>query len=175
MKVIEQTLAGLWRGREKPERPYLLINDVRGYFADAPEQVTVDGHTIPVHVCANEFALRRYTEVERDSGVSSPRILVSRQQLEPDHLPDLQARSNMSPRTVTGSDVARALGVEEPRPLLDRLPVPAFWNLAPYLPQLGTYSLERIILASLLDDPDVLSAGWPADRVLDKLLSLIHI
>ncbi|HID73297.1 TPA: PglZ domain-containing protein [Candidatus Micrarchaeota archaeon] len=169
MKVIEQTLAGLWRGREKPERPYLLINDVRGYFADAPEQVTVDGQTIPVHVCANEFALRRYTEAERDSGVSSPRILVSRQQLEPDHLPDLQARSNMSPRTVTGSDVARALGVAEPRPLLDRLPVPAFWNLAPYLPQLGTYSLERIILASLLDDPDVLSAGWPADRVLDKL------
>jgi len=120
VKVIEQTLAGLWRGREKPGRPYLLINDVRGYVADAPEQVTVDGQIIPVHVCANE--------VERDSGVSSPRILVSRQQLEPDHLPDLQARSNMSPRTVTGSDVARALGVEEPSPLLDRLPVAAFGN-----------------------------------------------
>jgi hypothetical protein len=169
MTVIEQALAGMWRTREKSERPYLLINDVRGYFADAPEKLMVDGHALPVQVCANEFALRLCTEAERDSGSPVPRLIVSRQQLQPDHLTDLQARSSMSPRTVTGCDVAKALGVTEPRPLLDRLPVKAFWNLAPYLPQLGTYSLERIILASLLDDPDVLAAGWHSDRVLDKL------
>jgi len=52
---------------------------------------------------------------------------------------------------------------------IDQLPVPAFWNLAPYLPQLGAYSLERVVLASLLNDPSVLSAGWEPDRILDKL------
>jgi len=43
---------GLWRSREKPERAYLLINDVRGYFADAPPELTIDGATLPVHVSA---------------------------------------------------------------------------------------------------------------------------
>ena len=62
------------------------------------------------------------------------------------------ARSSVSPRTVTGCDIAKALGVQNPRALLDRLPIPAFWNLAPYLPQLGAYSLERVVLASLLNE-----------------------
>lgn len=169
MTVMTQALAGLWRTRAKPERPYLLINDVRGYFGSAYDQVTVDGATLPVHVCANEFALRLCTESERDSGKSSAKIIISRKQLQPDHLPDLQARSSTSPRTVTGCDVAKVLGVTNPRALLDRLPVKAFWNLAPYLPQLETYSLERVILASLLSDTEILSSGWSADRVLDKL------
>lgn len=169
MTVMEQALVGLWRSREKQNRPYLLINDVRGYFSDAPIELTIDGQKLPVHVCANEFTLRYYTEAERNKDNPLQRIIVSRQQLQPDHLPDLQARSSISPRTVTGCDVAKSLGVREPRPLLDRLPVQAFWNLAPYLPQLGTYTLERIILASLLDDSDVLSAGWHPDRVLNKL------
>jgi len=169
MTVIEQALTGLWHIREKAERPYLLINDVRGYFAEAPEQISIDGSVIPIHVCTNEFSLRLCTEAERDSGNSTARIIISRKQLQPDHLPDLQARSSMSPRTITGCDAAKALGVSNPRALLDRLPVKAFWNLAPYLPQLETYSLERIILASLLKDTEILSSGWSADRILDKL------
>lgn len=169
MKAIEQSLTGLWLNRNNTNQPYLLINDARGYFADAPNELIVNNQKLPVHVCANEFALRYHTEAERNVDKPLQRIVISRQQLQPDHLPDLQARSSISPRTVTGYDVAKALGIEDPRPLLDRLPVQAFWNLAPYLPQLGTYTLERIILASLLDDLDVLSAGWSPEKVLDKL------
>ncbi len=169
MMAMKQALTGLWRNREKPERTYLLINDVRGYFAESPEKVFIDGSTIPVHVCANEFALRSCFEDERNSGQPTPKIIVSRKQLQPDHLPDLQSRSTISVRTVTGCDVAKALGAESPRALLDRLPVTAFWNLAPYLPQLESYSLERVILVSLLDEPELFSAGWTADRILDKL------
>lgn len=169
MTAMEQALAGMWRSREKQKLPYLLVNDVRGYFAEAPTELLVDGQVIPVHVCANEFSLRRHTEPERRQPNPPARIIISRQQLQPDHLPDLQARSSVSPRTVTGCDIAKALGVQTPRPLLDRLPIPAFWNLAPYLPQLGAYSLERVVLASLLNDPSVLSAGWEPDRILDKL------
>ena len=169
MMAMKQALTGLWRNREKADRSYLLINDVRGYFADAPETVSIDGTAIPVHVCANEFALRSCSEEERNSGKTTPKIIVSRKQLQPDHVPDLQARSSISARTVTGCDVAKALGVTNPRALLDRLPVTAFWNLAPYLPQLESYSLERVILASLLNDTEILSSGWSADRILDKL------
>lgn len=169
MTAMEQALAAMWRRREKPRLPYLLVNDVRGYFAEAPTELLVDGQTIPVHVCANEFGLRRHTEPERRQANPTARIIISRQQLQPDHLPDLQARSSLSPRTVTGGDIAKALGVQNPRALLDRLPIPTFWNLAPYLPQLGTYSLERVVLASLLNDPSVLSAGWEPDQILDKL------
>lgn len=169
MMAMKQALTGLWRNREKADRSYLLINDVRGYFADAPETVSIDHITIPVYVCANEFALRACSEEERNSGKSTPKIIVSRKQLQPDHVPDLQAKSSISARTVTGCDVAKALGVTNPRALLDRLPVTAFWNLAPYLPQLETYSLERVILASLLNDTEILSSGWSADRILDKL------
>ena len=169
MTAMEQALAGMWRSREKQKLPYLLVNDVRGYFAEAPAELRVDGKPIPVHVCANEFGLRCHTEPERRQSDPPARIIISRQQLQPDHLPDLQARSSVSPRTVTGCDIAKALGVQNPRALLDRLPIPAFWNLAPYLPQLGAYSLERVVLASLLNDPSVLSAGWEPDRILDKL------
>lgn len=169
MMAMKQALTGLWRNREKPERFYLLINDVRGYFAEAPEEISTNGSPMPVHVCLNEFALRLCSEDDRDSGHSTRKIIVSRKQLQPDHLPDLQARSSMSARTVTGCDVAKSLGVTNPRALLDRLPVIAFWNLAPYLPQLETYSLERVILASLLGDTEILSSGWSADRILDKL------
>ncbi len=169
MIVKKQALIGMWRTRSHLERPYLLINDVREYFRNAPEHISIDGLSIPVHVCANEFSLRLNTESERDSGNPTTKIIISQKQLQPDHLTDLQARSSMSPRTVSGSDVAKALGVENPRPLLDRLPVTAFWNLAPYLQQLESYSLERIILASLLGDTEILSSGWSADRVLEKL------
>lgn len=168
MTAMEQALAGMWRSRDL-KKFYLLVNDVRGYFFDAPDELLVDGQAIPVHVCANEFSLRRHTEPERRQPNPPARIIISRQQLQPDHLPDLQARSSVSPRTVTGCDIAKALGVQNPRALLDRLPIPAFWNLAPYLPQLGAYSLERVVLASLLNDPSVLSAGWEPDRILDKL------
>lgn len=168
MTAMEQALAGMWRNRDQ-RKFYLLVNDVRGYFAEAPTELLVDGQTIPVHVCANEFSLRLHTEHERRQSNPPARIIISRQQLQPDHLPDLQARSGVSPRTVTGCDIAKALGVQNPRALLDRLPIPAFWNLAPYLPQLGAYSLERVVLASLLNDPSVLSAGWEPDRILDKL------
>jgi len=68
MMAMKQALTGLWRNREKADRSYLLINDVRGYFADVPEAVFIDGTTIPVHVCANEFALRSCSEEERNSG-----------------------------------------------------------------------------------------------------------
>jgi hypothetical protein len=166
MMAMREALIGMWR--KKNNRSYLLINDVRGYFTDVPDKVVIDSNSIPVFVCSNEFALRFYTETERNNKPTE-KIIISRQQIQPDHLPDLQARSTMSPRTVTGCDVAKALGVPKPRALLDRLPVHAFWNLAPYLPQLDTYSLERVILASLLGDTEVLSSGWGADRVLDKL------
>lgn len=169
MTTMEQALLGIWRNRDKKNRPYLLVNDVRGYFAEAPSELVVDGERIPVHVCPNEFSLRLYTEQERQNENLSKRIIISRQQLQPDNLPDLQARSSVSPRTVTGCDIARALGVQTPRALLDRLPVKAFWNLAPFLPQLGTYNLERVVLASLMNDLSVLSAGWEPDQVLNKL------
>lgn len=169
MIAMEQALTGMWRSREKQNQPYLLVNDVRGYFVEAPTELLIDGQIIPVHVCANEFSMRRHTEPERRQSDPPARIIISRQQLKPDHLPDLQARSSVSPRTITGCDIAKVLGVQKPRALLDRLPIPAFWNLAPYLPQLGAYSLERVVLASLLNDPSVLSAGWDPDRILDKL------
>lgn len=169
MMAMKEALIGLWRNRDKIDRPYLLINDVRGYFVKAPEVVSINGNIIPVHVCANEFTLRFCSEEERNSGQTTHKIIISRKQLQPDHLPDLQARSSISARTVTGCDVAKALGVTNPRPLLDRIPVIAFWNLSPYLPQLETYSLERLILASLLDDTEILSSGWSSDRILDKL------
>lgn len=169
MTPSDQALTGMWRSREEQRLPYLLVNDVRGYFAEAPAELRVDGQAIPVHVCANEFSMRRHTEHERRQLNPPVRIIISRQQLQPDHLPDLQARSNVTPRTVTGCDIAKALGVQNPRALLDRLPIPAFWNLAPYLPHLDTYSLERVVLASLMNDPSVLSAGWEPDRILDKL------
>ena len=169
MTAMQQALTGMWRTRDKQNWPYLLVNDVRGYFAEAPSELVIDGQHLPIHVCANEFLLRRYTEPERQEPSPPARIIISRQQLQPDHLPDLQARSSVSPRTVTGCDIAKALGVHNPRALLDRLPIQAFWNLAPFLPQLGAYNLERVVLASLLNDPSVLSAGWDPNRVLDKL------
>jgi hypothetical protein len=168
MTAMEPALGGMWRSRDQ-KKFYLLVNDVRGYFAEAPTNLQVDGQAIPVNVCVNEFGLRSHTEHERWQPCPRARIIISRQQLQPDHLPDLQARSSVSPRTVTGCDIAKALGVQSPRALLDRLPIPAFWNMAPYLPQLGAYSLERVVLASLLNDPSVLSAGWSADNTLDKL------
>lgn len=169
MTIMEQALSGMWHGREKQKLPYMLVNDVRGYFAEAPADLRVDDQSIPVHVCANEFSLRRYTEHERGQPNPPARIIISRHQLQPDQLPDLQARSSVSPRTVTGYDIAKALGVQNPRAMLDRLSISAFWNLAPFLPQLEAYSLERVVLASLLSDPSVLSAGWEPDRILDKL------
>jgi len=170
MTAMEQALRRhVAQPRDKQNRPYLLVTDVRGYFVEAPAELRVDGEHLLVHICANEFSLRRYTEHERQEANPPARIVISRQQLQPDHLPDLQVRSSVSPRTVTGCDIAKALGVQTPRALLDRLPIPAFWNLAPFLPQLGTYGLERVVLASLLNDPSVLSAGWEPDRVLDKL------
>ncbi len=169
MTILEHALAGLWRSREKKNAPYLLLNDVQGYFTDAPAELPVDGQIIPVHVCANEFSLRRHTEPERRNPDPPDRIIISRWHLQPDHLPDVQARSTVSPRTLTACDIAQALDVASPPPLLNRLPNPAFWNLAPYLPHLRTYSLERVVLASLLDDPSVLSAGWEPDRILDRL------
>ena len=169
MNVLGGALEGLWQVREHQDRPYLLINDTRGYFADAPPSISVDGADISVRVCENEWGLRIRTECERGTDAPGRRILVSRQQLEPDHLPDLQLRATMSPRTITGCDVAKALGVTEPRALLDRLPIPAFWRLAPYLPHLDQYSLERLILASLLEDPELLATGWVPNRVLQKL------
>lgn len=169
MTAMEQALVSMWRAREKQNFSYLLLNDVRGYFVEAPTELLVDGQAIPVHVCANEFSLRRHTEHERRQPNPPARIIISRQQIQPDHLPDLHARSSVSPRTVTGCDIAKALGVQTPRALLDRLPIPAFWNLAPYLRHLATYSLERIVLTSLLDDPSLLSAGWSSDQTLDKL------
>ena len=39
MTAMEQALAGMWRSREKQKLPYLLVNDVRGYFADAPAEL----------------------------------------------------------------------------------------------------------------------------------------
>ncbi|HFT0375065.1 TPA: hypothetical protein ACH1TY_001257 [Enterobacter mori] len=169
MTALEQALASMWHSREKQKLPYLLVNDVRAYFAEAPAELQVDDQVIPVHVCANEFSLRRHTEHERQQPNPPARIIISCLQLQPDHLPDLQARSSVLPHTVTGCDIAKALGVQNPRALLDRLPIPAFWNLGSYLPQLGAYTLERVVLSSLLNDPSVLSAGWEPDRILDKL------
>ena len=169
MIAITSALRGLWQQRNHPDRPYLLINDVRGYFENSPGEIQAGDAIVPVHVCRNEWALRLFTEEERQSGASTPKILISLQQLEPDHLPDLQARSSMSTRTVTACDVAMALGVSHPRPLLDRLPVASFWSLAAYLKYLDSYGLERVILASLLDDPSVLTAGWDPAQVLEKL------
>ena len=34
MTAMDQALAGMWRSREKQKLPYLLVNDVRGYFAE---------------------------------------------------------------------------------------------------------------------------------------------
>jgi hypothetical protein len=124
MTAMEQALADMWRSREKQKLPYLLVNDVRGYFAEAPAELQVDGQAILVHVCANEFSLRRHTEHERRQPNPPPRIIISRQQLQPDHLPDLQARSSVSPRTVTGCDIAKALGVQNPGPCLTGFPSP---------------------------------------------------
>jgi len=32
MTAMEQALSGMWQGREKQKLPYLLVNDVRGFF-----------------------------------------------------------------------------------------------------------------------------------------------
>src|SRR5262249_51237194 len=68
-----------------------------------------------------------------------------------------------------GTDLAKVLGVEKPRPILDRLPISVFWGLAPFLQFFNNYSFERVLLASLLDDGAVLTAGWSPEQVLDKL------
>ena len=169
MTPIELALTNLWQTRETPERPYLLINDTRGYLKDVPASIEYDGASSPVHVCQNECALRRRTERDRESNSRTPRILVSRKQLEPDHLPDLQAASSLLKRTVTGTDLAGVLGVKNPRPMLDRLPIAVFWGLSPFLRYVSDYTFERVLLASLLDDATVLSAGWSRDQVLEKL------
>ena len=49
MTAMEQALAGMWRSRDL-KKFYLLVNDVRGYFAEAPAELRVDGQAIPVHV-----------------------------------------------------------------------------------------------------------------------------
>jgi len=72
MTAMEQALAGMWRSHEKQKLPYLLVNDVRGYFAEAPAELLVDGQAIRVHVCANEFSLRRHTEHERRNRIHPP-------------------------------------------------------------------------------------------------------
>jgi type I restriction enzyme M protein len=169
MTSVETMLVSLWCLRPSPGKPYLLINDPRGYLQDVSMQLLIDGVSISVHICQNEWALRSDTEAERDSGSPTPRIIISRQQLEPENLPDLQARSSLLRRSLTACDIAEALGVAKPRPLLDRLPKDAFWALAPYLSHLDKFSLERLILAALLDDPSVLSAGWEPAGVLEKL------
>ena len=46
MTAMEQALTGMWRSREKQKLPYLLVNDVRGYFAEAPTELQVDGQAI---------------------------------------------------------------------------------------------------------------------------------
>lgn len=166
---IGLALIKLWRAREHPDRPYVLINDSREYLTNVPASLEVDSESVPIHVCQNECALRRYTEVERDSNSRTPQILISRKQLEPDHLPDLQAASSLLKRTVTATDLARVLGVENPRPMLDRLPIAVFWGLSPFLEYLRDYSFERVLLASLLDDATVLSAAWSREQVLEKL------
>lgn len=124
MMALANTLAAMWRSREKQKLPYLLVNDVRGYFAEAPAELLVDGQVIPVHVCANEFGLRRHTEHERRQPNPPARIIISRQQLQPDHLPDLQARSSVSPRTVTGCDIAKRLACRTPGPCSTGFPFP---------------------------------------------------
>src|SRR5208282_3479096 len=168
--TTEIVLIQLWRTRKAAALPYLLINDTRGYFgANSPEAVSVEGAVIPVHVCSNECALRLCTEAERESQQPTNRIIISRKQLEPDHLPDLQASSSALERTLTGIDVSKAMGVENPRPILDRLPISVFWGLAPFLRFLNDYSFERVLLASLLGDETALSAGWTPEQVLDKL------
>src|SRR5262249_37458752 len=169
MSTVEVVLANLWRNRNNVAFPYLLINDTRGYFAEVPRQIVVDDITIPVHVCANECALRRVTEGERECGKPTSRIIISRMQLELNYLLDLQARASIFTRTLTGTDLAKVLGVEKPRPMLDRLPISVFWGLAPFLQFLNNYSFERVLLASLLDDGAVLTAGWSPEQVLDKL------
>lgn len=58
MTSMEQALAGMWRSRDIKNRPYLMINDVRSYFAEAPEELQIGGQSLPIHVCANEFTLR---------------------------------------------------------------------------------------------------------------------
>ena len=58
MTAMEQALAAMWRSRDA-KKPYLLVNDVRGYFAEAPAELLVDGQAIPVH--APRFGLRRHT------------------------------------------------------------------------------------------------------------------
>ena len=42
MTAMEQALADMWRSREKQKLPYLLVNDVRGYFAEAPAELLVE-------------------------------------------------------------------------------------------------------------------------------------
>ena len=75
MTAMEQALAGMWRSRDL-KKFYLLVNDVRGYFAEAPAELRVDGQAIPVHVCANEFSLRRHTEPERRQPNPPARIII---------------------------------------------------------------------------------------------------
>ena len=169
MTPLETSLVSLWRSRQSTALPYLLVNDTRGYLAAVPTSVDVGGEEVPIQLCRNECAIRRCTEAERESRMPTPRIVVSRMQLEPDHVPDIQASSSKLKRTLTGSDLAQVLGVDHPRPMLDRLPIPVFWGLAPFLPYLNNYSFERVLLASLLDDATVLSAGWPPEQVFDKL------
>jgi len=168
MTATEQALADMWRSRDKQKLPYLLVNDVRGYFAEAPSELWVDGQQILVHVCANEFSLRRHTEHERQKATPPARIIISRQQLQPDHLPDLQVRSSVSSRTVTGCDIAKALGVQNPGHC---------WTgyytsvLEPGSVPTAARRLQPRARGSRLiaERPSVLSAGWEPDRVLDKL------
>ena len=164
MTAMESALMGLWRSRRTPTCSYLLLNDPRGYFADPPAQVEIDGILIPVHPCRNEWVLRLYTEAERESGRATPKILVSRMQLEPDLVPDLQACSSTLTTSLTGVDLATALGVQNPRPMISRLPIPLFWGLAPFFRYLGQYDFNRVLLASLLDDLEILSAAWTPER-----------
>lgn len=169
MNAKEHVLTEFWLNRSSPERPYLLLNDSLAYFQDVPASVTVNNQNIAVHLCFNEWALRWHTEEERENETPTPRILVSRLSLTPDTVVDLQARASTIAAALTAIDLAQALGVRDPRPMLTKLPVSTFWSLAPFLHLMNEYSFERVILAALLNDPEVFAAGWTPERVLDKL------
>jgi hypothetical protein len=171
MNPYEVALTHLWRSRSDAYRPYLLLNDPRGYLdcGSTAATICIDGRHISVHICANECALRGITEGEREQASFTNRIIVSRMQLEPDQLPDVQSKSSSLSRALTATEIAKALGVENPRPMLERLPTTVFWGLAPFLSFLNTYSFERVLLASLLGDSTVLAAAWSPDQVLDNL------
>jgi hypothetical protein len=169
MTALAHALTELWRRRQHPERLYLLLSDPRGYLTDLPASIASDGVTVAVRFCPNEWTLRAATEHDRESGQGTRCVLVTPISLLPDTVPDVQARASVPAGPLSGNDLAAVLGLPGWRPLVDRLPVGVFWNLSPYLSYLPQYGFERVLLASLLGDASVLSAGWTAEQVLDKL------